>query len=101
EVATAANHDACRQAAETFATYRRYWGLSAGDGPGDPPAPDTYRIYAPAGPMDGTAHLTAALASMAYHPEAVLENVRAADRDRDLIPLGRYGLSNINVDRRW
>src|SRR5262249_1533137 len=32
-LATLANRQACREAAENFATYRRFWGLSPGDGP--------------------------------------------------------------------
>lgn len=103
EASTAAhaNRAACREAAERFATYRRFWGLSSGDGPGTPPRPDAYQIYAPAGPIDGTAHLTAALASVAHCPAAVLENLHEARHERHLIAAGRYGLSNLNVDRGW
>jgi hypothetical protein len=100
-LATQANRRVCREAAATFATYRRYWGLSAGDGPGVPPASDTYRCYAPAEPLDGTAHLTATLASVAHDPSAVLENLRQAEKDRELNSWGRYGFSNLNVDRHW
>jgi hypothetical protein len=100
-LATRANQRACRAAADTFATYRRFWGLSAGDGPGDGPGPDAYRDYSPARPLDGTAHVTATLASLAHHPGAVLENLRQAAADRVLCPGGRYGLSNLNVDRQW
>ncbi len=100
QLATVANERTCRAAADRFATYRRYWGLSAGDGPGHPPAPDTYRCYAPAEPLDGTAHIMAALAGTVHHPEAALENLRQAQRD-ELRPVGRYGASNINVDRHW
>jgi hypothetical protein len=100
-LATRANQQACRQAAATFATYRTYWGLSAGDGPGDPPERDTYRCYAPAGPMDGTSHLMATLAAVAHHPEAALENLRAAQHDGQWHTHGRYGFSNINIDRAW
>jgi hypothetical protein len=101
QVATLANYRACREAAETFATYRRFWGLSAGDGPGKPPAPEAYRCYAPAGPLDGTAHLTATLASVAHQPGEVLENLQQAQHDRDLKAGGCYGFSNVNVDCRW
>ncbi len=38
-VATLANRDACRASADRFRTYRRHWGLSAGDGPGTPAGP--------------------------------------------------------------
>src|SRR5262249_61448602 len=41
------------------------------------------------------------LASRAHHPGAVLGNVRRAAADRVLCPGGRYGLSTLNVDRRW
>jgi hypothetical protein len=100
-LATRANQQACRNAATDFATYRRFWGLSAGDGPADPPAAYVYRCYAPAGAVDGTAHVTATLASVAHCPEAVLENVHEAQRDQQLRPAGRYGLSNVNVDCHW
>lgn len=100
-LATEANVRACRAASPNFATYRRYWGLSAGDGPDSPPQGYAYRCYTPHGPIDGTAHLTAALASCAYAPDAVLENLAQAARESELRPHGRYGLSNINLDRAW
>jgi hypothetical protein len=100
-VAVRANERSCRAAAERFTTYRRFWGLSAGDGPGEPPRPEVYRPYSPAGPIDGTAHLTAALASVAHGPDAVLHNLDEARHDRALEALGRYGFSNVNLDRRW
>jgi hypothetical protein len=100
-IAAEANRAACEEAAETFATYRRYWGLSAGDGPGDGKAHHAYRSYAPAGPIDGTAHPMAALASLAHQPDAVLENVLAARCDRERALLGRYGFSTVNVDCEW
>lgn len=100
-VAARANAEACRQAADRFRTYRRYWGLSAGDGPGDPPADDTYRCYTPAGPLDGTAHLTATLASVAHTPGSVLENLHEAHADQALPSRGRYGFASVNVDRGW
>jgi hypothetical protein len=100
-VATLANQRACRQAAARFTTYRRFWGLSAGDGPGEPPATDAYRTYSPSGPIDGTAHLTASLAAVAHCPQAVVENLREAEHDRQLEALGRYGFSNVNLDRHW
>lgn len=100
-LAAEANQRACRESATTFATYRRYWGLSAGDGPGQPPDSDVYRCYAPAGPVDGTAHITATLASVAQSPGAVLENLYQAARDASFPAHGRYGFSNVNVDRGW
>ncbi|HEX8200080.1 MAG TPA: glucoamylase family protein, partial [Isosphaeraceae bacterium] len=100
-VATAANQAACRALAGPFATYRSCWGLSAGDGPGEGPQAEAYRPYGPSGPIDGTAHVTATLASVAHRPEAVLENLRAARRSGRSDPLGRYGYSNLNIDRRW
>ena len=99
-IATVANRDACRAAADRFRTYRTHWGLSAGDGPGRSPDVDAYDSYSPAGPLDGTAHLTATLASVAHQPGAVLDNVREAAGRRPS-PLGRYGLSCINEDRGW
>jgi hypothetical protein len=100
-LATLANRQACRQARDTFVTYRRFWGLSSGDGPGSPPEPDTYRSYTPAGLIDGTAHLTTTLASVAHEPGMVLENLQEAQHDRAFVTRGRYGFSNVNVDRQW
>jgi hypothetical protein len=100
-LAAVANHQACRDLAGRFGTFRRYWGLSAGDGPGIPPGPDDYHGYAPVGPVDGTAHLTATLASVAHHSAAVLDNLYEAQHDPALAVRGRYGFSNVNVDRAW
>jgi hypothetical protein len=99
--ATVANARVCRAARDRFKTYRRFWGLSAGDGPGDPPDEDTYRCYAPATPLDGTAHVSATLASLAHRPALVWENLFQARAERCLQPLGRYGFSNLNLDRHW
>ena len=100
-VAALANRDACLASAHRFQTYRRHWGLSAGDGPGLPTGLDAYNDYSPTKDLDGTAHLTATLASVAHLPDAVLANVRPAmDHDRPS-PLGRYGLSSVNDDRGW
>jgi hypothetical protein len=100
-IATVANHRACLEAASRFATFRRFWGLSEGDGPGDTPDKDDYRDYAPERLNDGTAHLTATLASVAHYPDAVFENLERAWDDRELGACGRYGLSNVNLDRGW
>jgi len=100
-IAAEANRRACWERADTFRTYRRFWGLSAGHGPGASGARLAYICHSPAGPIDGTAHLTATLASAARHPAAVLENVQQALRDRSLGALGRYGLSSVNLDRGW
>ncbi len=100
-LATQANEQACREKSDRFATYRRFWGLSAGDGPGDPPAPDSYRCYSPVESVDGTAHLTATLAAVAHRCGSVLENVRQAQHECGSSPCGRYGLSNLNLDRGW
>jgi hypothetical protein len=100
-VATLANRDACRASADRFRTYRRHWGISAGDGPGHPAGLDAYNDYSPAKALDGTAHLTATLASIAHQPDAVLDNVRSAMASDRTSPLGRYGLSCVNDDRAW
>jgi hypothetical protein len=97
--AALANFLFCRAAAPRFATYRTYWGLSAGDGPGA--RGDVYRPYSPAEPLDGTAHLTASLASVARQPVLVLDNLNRALRDDTLAALGRYGFSCVNVDHGW
>ncbi len=100
-VATEANRLACRELADRFKTYRRFWGLSAGDGPGNADGPDIYRVYSPAGPVDGTAHLTATLASVTHRPGEVLDNLRAAETDPRLKVRGRYGFSSVNLDSHW
>jgi hypothetical protein len=100
-LATEANLRTCRNFADRFATYRRFWGLSAGDGPDPEAGRDVYRVYSPSGPIDGTAHLTATLASVAHRPGDVLDNLRAAERDGRLRARGRYGFSNINLDVGW
>jgi hypothetical protein len=100
-LAAEANYRHCRSHADRFGTYRIYWGLSAGDGPGDHPATDIYRCYAPAEPLDGTAHLTATVASVAHRPTLVLEQLERASRENRAAALGRYGFSNINLDRGW
>jgi hypothetical protein len=100
-IAVEANRRVCRELARRFATYRHYWGLSAGDGPGERPEESVYRCYSPAGPIDGTGHLTATLASIAHQPERVLENLQRAVQDPQRDLLGRYGFSNVNVDREW
>jgi hypothetical protein len=99
-LATRGNYLACRSATH-FRTYRDFWGLSAGDGPGHDGGPDRYRCYSPVECVDGTAHLTATLASLPVWPELVLENVHAAERQTRYAVHGRYGYSNINVDRDW
>jgi hypothetical protein len=73
--------------------------LSAGDGPGNAPELDTYRCYAPSGPVDGTAHLTATLGAISHRPDAVLENLRNAEAYGATAARGRYGFSNVND--RW
>jgi len=99
--AALANYRFCRAAAPRFTTYRAYWGLSAGDGPGPHRERDVYRPYSPTERLDGTAHLTAALASVARQPALVFENLHRARRDTQLAPLGRYGFSCVNVDHGW
>ena len=100
QVATWANQRTCRALADTYRTYRSFWGLSAGDGPGDSGA-DAYRCYSPAGPIDGTAHLTATVGSIAHALGEVLENLHQAQHERTLHSRGQYGFSNINRDRNW
>jgi hypothetical protein len=100
-VAAEANHEFCRAHADVFPTYRRYWGLSAGDGPDDGPDGYLYRCYAPGRALDGTAHVTATLASVAQAPDLVLTNLHEARCDRGLCPRGRYGFSNLNVGCGW
>lgn len=100
-IAAEANYRVCRELAEVFTTYRDYWGLSAGDGPAVPPAQFAYRCYSPGGPIDGTAHITATLASIGCRADLVWENLDRAEHEQRWPILGRYGFSNVNVDRDW
>jgi hypothetical protein len=100
-IATRANYLFCEQQAEHFLTYRRFWGLSDGDGPGDAPQRDSYRARSPYDLIDGTAHLTAALATVAHAPAEVLENLERAEHDPALGARGRYGFSPVNLDHHW
>jgi hypothetical protein len=117
-LAAEANARVCRAAADRFLTYRRFWGLSAGDGPGPGvsflrthaqrfaagysarSAGDTYRAYSPSEPLDGTAHVTATVASIAHCPALVWENLCQASACSPRMR-GRYGFSNVNLDRGW
>lgn len=100
-IATHANYQFCKQEAECFLTYRHFWGLSNGDGPGDAPDTDSYRARSPHERTDGTAQLTATLAAVANAPAIVLENLERAERDSELKARGRYGFSPINLDHHW
>jgi hypothetical protein len=97
-LATEANARICREWAATYQTYRHYWCLSAGDGPGEGDQRDTYRCYSPAGPLDGTALLEVSLAALEHRPALVWENVCRGQREG---LLGHYGLANVNRDRGW
>jgi hypothetical protein len=99
--ATAANLRSCRLASDRFQTYRRFWGLSAGDGPPDDGPEDIYRCYSPSSQVDGTAHVSATAAAVAHNLGAVLKNLSDAQAERNLTVRGRYGFSNVNVDRAW
>jgi hypothetical protein len=100
--AALANFIVSHMADGRYKTYSLFWGLSAGDGPGAPGAADAYRAYSPVD-MDGTAHITASLASIEEVPELVMLNLEAAERATGLPgPIhGRYGYSNVNLDRNW
>jgi hypothetical protein len=100
-LAVEANWRLCRSLAGQFVTYQHYWGLSAGDGPCHRGRTEAYRCYAPGGPVDGTAHVTATLASLARRPELVWENLWRAAGDSTHALIGRYGVSNVNLDCLW
>jgi hypothetical protein len=100
-IATRANYLYCKEQADRFETYRLFWGLSNGDGPGDAPQRDSYRARSPHDPIDGTAQLTATLAAVAHAPAEVMENLERAEHDRALGARGRYGFSPVNLDHHW
>lgn len=98
---TLANREAADVWRRQFRTYSTFWGVSAGDGPPNQPGgPDEYRAYDPAS-VDGTAHIEATLASLEVAPEHVLANVMAAEEPQWKHLHGRYGYSNVNVDRNF
>jgi hypothetical protein len=100
--AAKANYDTCKNKADQFKTYKKFWGLSAGDGPPNPgKSEDAYRAYAPDTDVDGTAHVMATLASIDVAPALVQENISAAEALQDPKMHGRYGYSNINLDKNW
>ena len=45
--------------------------------------------------------MQATLASIAHDPGLVLDNLQAAPHEPGFDSLGRYGYSNINLDRGW
>jgi hypothetical protein len=100
-IATHANYLFCKQRAAQFATYRRFWGVSNGDGPGDGLQPFSYRARSPHKPIDGTAQITDTLAAIANAPGEVLENLQQAEREHTLKLHGRYGFSAVNLDHHW
>jgi hypothetical protein len=101
-LAAQANAHVCRQAADRFTTYRHLWGISAGDGPGtSTDGPDPYRCFSPAEPLDGTAHITTTIASLEHRPQLVWQNLEVADHLHGPSARGRYGFSNVNLDRDW
>lgn len=100
-----ANHRASGLWSAAYKTYRMFWGMSAGDGPpalpDEPGKPDEYRAYGAKEPppVDGTGHVMATVASVRLEPGLVLHNMRATTRHRRMV--GRYGYSNVNLDRKW
>jgi hypothetical protein len=101
-LAAEANARICRNAADRWETYRRFWGITAGDGPPETPNQrDKYRGYSPLEELDGTAHITGTIASLEYRPDLVWENLRQAEKLRRLQLRGRYGVANVNLDRSW
>lgn len=97
-----ANHLASKSEATRFKTYRKFWGMSAGDGPPEKAGePDSYRPYGVVEPpkVDGTAHVMATVASARLEPRLVLRNMLAAADVPQM--LGRYGYCNVNLDRKW
>jgi hypothetical protein len=97
-----ANYAASHQLARLYKTFASFWGISAGDGPPEHPGEnDTYKAYAPLGAVDGTAHVLATVSSIGVWPGLVLENLRSVENSAWRKARGRYGYSNINIDRNW
>jgi len=98
----AANYEACKELESRYKTFKRFWGLSAGDGPPNKgQTTDAYRAYAPDNDVDGTAHLMATLGSADVVPAFVLKNVHEAESMKTPKIHGRYGYSNVNLDKDW
>jgi hypothetical protein len=95
-----ANQAFCVEHRGRYRTFQTFWGLSAGDGPCTAPCVDAYRAYSPH-ETDGTAHITATLASVDLMPELVLPNILAAEQPQWRHLNGRYGYSNVNIDHNF
>lgn len=85
--ATRLNIAACMNLAQRYQTYESLWGISAGDGDGG-----NYKESTPLD-CDGTAHVTATVASIEYATREVAHNIFEAGNVPGL--LGRYGFSNV------
>jgi len=104
-----AHKDACRlqvklaaSKADQYETFRHFWGLSAGDGPRKKPGKGEEPYIGYCGDtIDGTAHVMATLASIEAAPELVAHNLRSLARPEFAYIIGRYGPSNVNLDRKW
>jgi hypothetical protein len=99
--AVRANYAFCRKHRMRYQTFQTFWGLSAGDGPCNAPCIDAYRAYSPEHDLDGTAHITATLASIGVWPDLVRQNLDAAESPQWRHIRGRYGYSNVNVDHNF
>lgn len=98
---TLANREFCAALREQYRTFQTFWGVSAGDGPPNHPSgPDEYRAYDPQS-VDGTSHIEATVASLEVAPEHVLANLMNAEEPQWKRLHGRYGYSNVNVDRNF
>ena len=93
---TLANHDYCKLHAGKFAGYDRFWGLTASLDP------DGYKAHEPMHVDNGTISPTAALASIPYQPELVMDMMEAMYVDYGAMLWGPFGFYDaFNFNRNW
>lgn len=96
EQLTLANHDYCKLNAGKFAGYDRFWGLTASLDP------DGYKAHEPLHVDNGTISPTAALASIPYQPELVIDMMEAMYLDYGAMLWGPFGFYDaFNFSRNW
>jgi hypothetical protein len=96
EQLTLANHDYCKLNTGRFAGYDKFWGLTASLDP------DGYKAHEPMHVDNGTISPTAALASMPYQPELVIDMMETMYLQYGEMLWGPFGFYDaFNFSRNW